>query len=387
MKRILIVNNNMHIGGVQKALVNLLHEIENDYDVTLLLFYAGGSLMNQIPSHVKVITPDSPFRYWGMTREDTITLREQAGRAFWAGFTRTAGKDRALRLIYPFQKMLQGYDVAISFLHSGAPYMFYGGCNEFVLYCVDAKKKITFLHCDFGKIHADTEENARIYQGFDRIAACSEGCKQAFLKVMPQFVNKTVVVPNCQNYAEIIRLAQSGAVSLNKDRLNVVTVSRFGKEKGILRAIQAIASLGEQMHRICYYIIGTGADFPRAKAMISELHLQESVFLLGEMENPYGYMRAADVLLIPSVSEAAPLVISEAASLGTPVLTTETSSAREMVADTGLGWVCENSVHGIKTGLKWLLIEPCKIKEKKVFIRRMKFNNAVALERFSELVT
>jgi len=42
MKRILIVNNNMHIGGVQKALVNLLYEIHNDYEITLLLFYAGG---------------------------------------------------------------------------------------------------------------------------------------------------------------------------------------------------------------------------------------------------------------------------------------------------------------------------------------------------------
>ena len=30
MKRILIVNNNMHIGGVQKALVNLLQEVHSD---------------------------------------------------------------------------------------------------------------------------------------------------------------------------------------------------------------------------------------------------------------------------------------------------------------------------------------------------------------------
>lgn len=30
--RILIVNNNMHIGGVQKALANLLCEIHSDYD-------------------------------------------------------------------------------------------------------------------------------------------------------------------------------------------------------------------------------------------------------------------------------------------------------------------------------------------------------------------
>ena len=42
MERILIVNNNMHIGGVQKALVNLLWNIRDRYDVTLLLFSKEG---------------------------------------------------------------------------------------------------------------------------------------------------------------------------------------------------------------------------------------------------------------------------------------------------------------------------------------------------------
>ena len=38
--RILFVNNNMHIGGVQKALISLLTTIESKYDITLLLFHA-----------------------------------------------------------------------------------------------------------------------------------------------------------------------------------------------------------------------------------------------------------------------------------------------------------------------------------------------------------
>lgn len=42
--RILIVNNNMYIGGVQKALLNLLWEIHDSNDVTLLLLYQGVSL-------------------------------------------------------------------------------------------------------------------------------------------------------------------------------------------------------------------------------------------------------------------------------------------------------------------------------------------------------
>ena len=45
MKKILIVNNNMHIGGVQKSLLNLLRSIGDSYDITLLLFFKGGEYM------------------------------------------------------------------------------------------------------------------------------------------------------------------------------------------------------------------------------------------------------------------------------------------------------------------------------------------------------
>ena len=32
-KKILIVSNNMHIGGIQKALLEMLKKIENNYDI------------------------------------------------------------------------------------------------------------------------------------------------------------------------------------------------------------------------------------------------------------------------------------------------------------------------------------------------------------------
>ena len=49
MKKILIVNNNMHIGGVQKALVSLLWAIRDQYDITLLLFHPGGECRKELP--------------------------------------------------------------------------------------------------------------------------------------------------------------------------------------------------------------------------------------------------------------------------------------------------------------------------------------------------
>lgn len=358
MKRILIVNNNMHIGGVQKALLNLLQTLHADYDITLLLFYRGGALLNEVPSDVRVCAADGAFRYFGMTKNDVSTVRDRLLRTFWAGTTRVLGMPFSTRLACLLQKRIQRFDAAISFLHSGAAHPFYGGCNAFVLNCVDAEKKITYLHCDYGQIRAASAHNADLYQRFDEIVACSDGCRRAFLNAHPQLTGKTCVIPNFQNDAAIVRLAKAQPVNLDHGRLNVLTVARFGREKGILRALHAVAALGALRGGLRYYLIGDGLEYAEAQKTITELGLDDTVILLGAMENPYGYMRAADVLLIPSFSEAAPMVIHESALLGTPILTTETSSAVEMVKDTGFGWVCPNTQAGITQGLRRLLDEP-----------------------------
>lgn len=386
MKRVLIVNNNMHIGGVQKALLNLLNEIHDRYEVTLLLFYAGGELLADIPRDINVITANSAFRYFGMTKDDVSNGKELLIRAAMAGWTRIFGRACTLRLVCPFQTRLGEYDAAISYLHSGEPHMFYGGCNEFVLNCVEAKRKISFLHCDFEKIGAAAAYNEKVYRRFDRIAACSAGCRDSFLACMPQLRERVFVVKNCHNYPEIRRMAQMKMVTLPTDRLNVVTVARFGREKGILRAIRAFAQLGEDAGNVRYYLIGDGAEYGAAADLIAEYGLSQTVFLLGEMTNPYGYMKAADVLLIPSLSEAAPMVIDEAAVLGTPVLSTQTISSHEMITRRGIGWVCENSVDGIRDGIRYLTAHPKTVREKSTFLRTLAFDNADAAEQFRRIL-
>lgn len=386
MKRILIVNNNMHIGGVQKALLNLLQALHADYDITLLLFYRGGALLNEVPSDVRVCAADGAFRYFGMTKNDVSTVRDRLLRTFWAGMTRVLGMPISTRLACLLQTRIQGFDVAISFLHSGAAHTFYGGCNAFVLNCVDAKKKITYLHCDYGHIRAASAYNADLYQRFDEIVACSDGCRRAFLNAHPQLTGKTCVIPNFQNDAAIVRLAKAQPVNLDHGRLNVLTVARFGREKGILRALHAVAALGALRGGLSCYLIGDGLEYAEAQKTITELGLDGTVILLGAMENPYGYMRAADVLLIPSFSEAAPMVIHEAALLGTPILTTETSSAVEMVQDTGFGWVCPNTQEGITQGLRRLLDEPQMLQTQREALDGVTFDVTEARRKFSELI-
>ena len=386
MKKILIVNNNMHIGGVQKALVSLLWAIRDQYEITLLLFHQGGEYRKEIPPEVKVISPQSAYRYLGMTKYDSLSGFSKLGRSIYAAVTRILGRKFAIGLMALGQKKLQGFDAAISYLHNGGQKLFYGGCNDFVLRHTAAKKKIAFLHCDYTLCGADTRENAKQYEKFDVIAACSQGCADRFLQVHPQMAEKVQVVPNCHRFEDIARKAAEDPRQLAGDKLNLVTVARLGKEKGVQRAIQAIAGLGEAKNKLHYYIVGDGICKPLLQQMLKEENLESTVTLCGMLENPYGYIRAADLLLIPSYSEAAPLVIGEAASLGTPVLSTETSSAKEMIEATGFGWVCGNSVEGLQAGLQKLILQPSFLEETKARLIKTAVNNDAAVSQFIKML-
>lgn len=385
MKKILIVNNNLHIGGVQKALINLLWAIREEYDVTLLLFYEGGAYLEDLPPEVKVITPGSHYRFLGMTGKDVRTLPDKLGRAFYAGVTRVFSRKFAIALMSLGQKRLKGYDAAVSYLHNGGDKIFYGGCNDFVLRHVSAARKITFLHCDYRLCGAETRENGKQYSRFDTIAACSQGCADSFLAANPSLADRVRVVYNCHRNDALLQAAQETAVQLPSERMNIVTVARLGAEKGVPRAIEALGSLpkDDSFH---YYVIGDGVQRPVVESMIVRLDLRERVTLLGEMSNPYGYIQAADLLLIPSVSEAAPMVIGEAARLGTPVLSTRTSSAEEMIAETGLGWVCDNSVAGMEEGLSLLLKGIRLLEEKKKNLSDVVLDNQDAVSGFNKII-
>lgn len=386
MKKLLFVNNNMYIGGVQKALVNLLNEIHDRYDITLLLFYKGGALMEQIPNDVRVIEAPFPLCCWGMNQKDAKSFCNRLGRIFFAVITRLLGRKLALRIAFSRKMRLPKYDVAISYLHSGADKVFYGGCNEFVLYSMDAEKKLTFIHCDYKLSGADTLNNAKLYSRFDGIVACSDGCRDAFIRCLPELKDRTVTIENCQNYELVSTCANKEVHILEKGKLNIVCVSRFGREKGMLRAIHALAAIGERINKLKCTFIGDGKELPAAKKLADDLGLSDSIAFLGEKMNPYGFISAADILLIPSYSEAAPLVIGEAACLATPILSTETSSAREMIEKTGFGWVVENSETGIKVGIEMLLDHPELITEKRECMKGMLFDNKAAVESFTRVV-
>lgn len=349
MKKILIVNNNLDMGGIQKSLVNLVKETHEAYDITLLLFSKSGSLLREIPENVKIITPLRAYRILGLEKKD---LKQYpllfVLKAFLLVLSRIFSRRSAMKLLGLFQKQISGYDAVISYSHLPHPNYFGNGCADFVLDKTICNNKVCFVHCDYLNFGGQSEANNRAYTEFDKIACCSKSVRDRFLLGSKLPDSKVYTVRNFYD----LRLVsyQSQDIGLfDESFVNVVLVARLSEEKGILRAIEALAQSGRE--DICYFIIGDGPQKEEIARLISQNQLDSRIIMLGEQSEPQKYVYQADWLLVPSFHEAAPMVFDEAKLMGIKVITTNTTSAEEIIGCEH-GIVCENSTDGIVHVLK-----------------------------------
>ena len=118
-KSILLVIDNMKIGGIQKNMLNLLIELNKLYDLSLLIFKHVGEYMSLIPGNGKVIKTKSAFRYLGMSNADARKkISDLIGRTFYYIIMRIFGNGFMYKCMLRTQENLGEYDYSISGMQS-----------------------------------------------------------------------------------------------------------------------------------------------------------------------------------------------------------------------------------------------------------------------------
>lgn len=387
MKELLIVNNNMKVGGVQKSLCNLLRSLDpTEYRVTLLLFSRTGAYLDEVPDTVRIVEETGPFRLFGVSQGE-CTGMDAIKRAVLSLVCRCFGRDTAVRWMRRRQTTRGHYDCAVSFLNNGPKEVLYGGAQDFVLHCTDAKRKVLFLHSDYERSGSHYPANDQAMAQFDVIAACSEGCRRAFVAAMPSLAERCIAVRNCHRYDAIRAMADADEVSYSREDMHAVTVARMTPRKGVDRAIRAVAAARAVGHPVVLHIVGDGPMNGSLRQLAEELAVTEAVIFHGELSNPYPYIKQADLMLLTSYHEAAPMVIEEARCLGVPILSTAIISTKEMVTEAQAGWVCDNDQAAINETLCRVLADRDGLAAVKQRLLSTEMDNREALEQFRAAVT
>jgi glycosyltransferase involved in cell wall biosynthesis len=118
----------------------------------------------------------------------------------------------------------------------------------------------------------------------------------------------------------------------------IVTVGRYFPEKNQALLLDALAALAQQGRRFRALVVGYGPLEDHLRRRARELGLENVAVVTGRRDDAADLIAAADVFALSSDSEALPLVVLEAMSLGTPVVATDPGGVRDVVADgeTGL---------------------------------------------------
>ena len=344
-KRILITACSLDVGGIERSLIGLLQVIDYArYDVDVLLFSRKGELLEFVPPQCNLL-PEIP-QYATLLKPIKDVLREGhvllgAARVVskrkidrkYAGThdSRTADGLVFARLQSYWDASLRWmpdckteYDAAISFMWP----------HHFVAYKVQALKKFAWIHTDYSIAVLDKERDTAVWQRFDRIAAVSDECGEAFKKVYPQLSGKVTTVENILPQAYVL----AGADAFEPQDMpredgvyRLLTVGRFCYAKAFDRAVRVSRILKERGVPFRWYAIGYGTGEAQIPVWIREAGVEDRFIVLGKKTNPYPYMAACDLYVQPSRYEGKAVTVREAQMLARPVLITDFQTAKSQV--------------------------------------------------------
>ncbi len=134
----------------------------------------------------------------------------------------------------------------------------------------------------------------------------------------------------------------------------ILAVGRLNNLKRFDRLIAAYAQ-AKVSAKCLLIILGEGELQQSLEQQIQTLGLKEKVLLLGYEANPYKYMTRAEYLVMSSDTEAYPVVLIEALSLGCPVLSTDCPSGpREIIHDSENGLLVAVNEAALADGMERL---------------------------------
>ncbi|MGG0461915.1 glycosyltransferase [Priestia aryabhattai] len=362
-KNILFVMPSLSAGGGEKSLVNLLSQIDYDsYNVDLFLFHKAGLFINSIPKEVNILELPANYRKFKQEVHESIRLFLKAGQFNLACFrlmftlinrvikNSTKAEQTAWKYVSPsFDNLEKEYDVAVGYLEKSSIY--------FVVDKVNSKKKIGWIHTNYSNSGMDYHYDNPFFKQLDYIVTVSEECANSLRETFMHLKDNVRVIYNIVS-PRIIKSLSNIEINYDiinrKNHINIITIARLSHEKGIDIAIDACKLLIEKGHKVNWCVLGEGNEREQLEGLIERSGLTNNFKLLGTKENPYPYIRNADIYIQPSRYEGKSIAIDEAKILHMPIIVTNFKTAKDQINNGENGLIVDLNPQAIVAGVEKL---------------------------------
>lgn len=147
-------------------------------------------------------------------------------------------------------------------------------------------------------------------------------------------------------------------VGLPEDGVVVLCPARLEPEKGHDILLRAVTLLRLQDIRFEVVLMGGGSLEAVLKKQVRDLNLDGSVRVVGHQSRPDVWMRASDVVVLPSPAEPFGLVLAEAMSRGIPVVAAAAGGPLEIIESGSGRLFVPGDAEDLANHLRELVLEP-----------------------------
>ena len=351
------------MGGAEKSLISLLYELNPEkYDIDLFLFQHQGKWLSKLPAYVNLLPIPQKYKYFDSSFLETMVenfkkgnLRLMLDRIRFT-INNTSQKPPAVKeqINWKFIKnhiepLQQKYDAAFGFLEKTP--------NYFVIDKVVAKKKILAVMTDYRALEMDRNIDAPYFQKADAITVLSGESKATLEEVFPEFSNKILLLENMISEKEILSAAQEEINDFPQNEFTIVSVGRLDPVKLHEQGVEVMKELKHRNLKFKWLVIGEGPLKNKVEQRISEYQLQNEILLLGTRENPYPYIKKADVFLHLSKFESYGIAIAEARILKKCIVLNDFTTASSHIKNGFDGVITSLNPAEIATEIEKLILD------------------------------
>lgn len=360
--KILFRHRSMEMGGVEKVMLSILNNLDPEkFEMTVLLNLNQGELRNEFPSHVrKVFLTDGKEDFSKNRFFQKIQLLQRKWKL---------EKFRKNPDIIDKDYLKENYDIEIA--------MTYNDFESVLSSSNKNSKKIGWFHSeiDLPKLQPLVPKILGHFPQFDHMVYCSEKIMQIMHRTYPnlQYPPESVII-NAVPVDEIRKKSEEKIPDF-KNRPVFVSVGRLHTRKGYHKLMDAHHRLLKEGFGHSVVIIGDGEELPNLLLQQKNLGVEETFIFAGNKMNPYPYIKNADFFIMPSESEAWPLVISEALILQKPIIATKVGDVDLMIEDGKTGHLIRYETSEIYEAMKKFLTD-------KTFVQNLKDNLINIEEQF-----
>jgi len=213
-----------------------------------------------------------------------------------------------------------------------------------IVVSVDGLPNITYFYGNkvvdfFGMIHTLTlgklvlkrADAIRLSHAALKRHLMKEGMSQNKLKVIYNAVDLRVF--HC-NYDKEQKRRELG---VNENEMIILFVGRLDKVKGVDHLIDVAKNLVKQFDNLKFILVGEGSMYRTLRRKTSGL--EKKIIFTGLRRDIASLMNAADVFVLPSISEGCPNTILEAAAVGKPIVASRVGAIPEILKDGETGFL------------------------------------------------